>query len=195
MFPAQHRASSSPFSPDQDACEDAGSSPRQAPTRPSLLGRASLGVAIPAVMFFSWACADGPTEPSEASCTPETTSVEVSVTGGDPLVFDWEPACAMSILVVEPPDTAQDTGDRWAIFGVLENSGDSVPTGAISPPITYGVRPSSIAADNENEPLQLEVGREYELVLWRGLDPDVSVEGCLDSFSQLCMMALHTFRR
>ena len=56
------------------------------------------------------ACGDDGADPDPIACTADTGSVEVTVTTGASVRFDWEPACAVALLLVE-----QQGGDMWLI--------------------------------------------------------------------------------
>jgi hypothetical protein len=140
------------------------------------------------------ACSDQPTAPAEAlPCEAATTSVTVTVSGAASPVFTWEPACPVAMLLVEPPDTAQDTSDRWAVWTDEDTWDSPEQVNLIHPPVTYGVRPPGIT--QENAPQALQAGRDYEFILWRVLDDGVPTSGCVMAFDRACLIALHTFRR
>lgn len=150
-----------------------------------------LGAGLAALMV---ACGDEPTGPSDAQpCEATTTSVTVTVSGGAAPVFSWEPACPVAVLVIEPPDTAQDTGDRWAVWTDEDSWGSPEQANLIHTPVTYGVRPPGVTL--ENAPLQLQAGRAYALILWRVLEEGVSTTGCIVAFDGACLIAHHTFTR
>ena len=66
------------------------------------------------LVFGVMACGDDGAGPDPIACTDDTGSVEVTVTTGASVRFDWEPACAVALLLVE-----QQGGDMWLIGTVL----------------------------------------------------------------------------
>jgi hypothetical protein len=62
----------------------------------------------------------------------------------------------------------------------------------IVPPVTYGQAPSGTEEDFPAE--ALVPGTAYELVLWRIL-PGGDMSGCIASFENACLVAVHAFTR
>ena len=137
------------------------------------------------------ACGDDGTD--VVTCTDDTGSVEVSVTTGTSVQFDWEPACAMFFLLVE-----QDAGDVWFIGtedspGTPGTAGPDEPADVnlITPPVTYGVTPSVV--DELQAPETLLAGVTYDVILTR-VAPG-STADCINQLAGLCVMAIHEFVR
>ena len=140
-----------------------------------------------AFLFFGLvACGDDGQGPEPIACTDDTGSVEVTVTTGASVRFDWEPACAVAFLIVE-----QEASSRWRIgtaiidaplFALLEEN-------IITPPVTYGVTPSGV--DELQPPETLVTGATYELTLWR-VFPENSSAVCQVN---ACVLAVHEFVR
>jgi hypothetical protein len=133
------------------------------------------------------ACSDDPTEPTVEECTPETTSVTVTVTTGQSTVFNWEPACPVALLLVE--DEAED---MWGLTTDEATWDNLEVANLIAPPLTYGVVPAGIP--EIQEPLGLEEKVTYELILWRIL-PAGSTATCEDRFVDACLLTVHPFTR
>jgi hypothetical protein len=88
------------------------------------------------IVAVGMGCGDQSTEPVAEPCTATTTSVTVSVSGQGTPVFEWEPACPVAVVLVEPPDTAQDTSDRWAVWTSEDTWGTPEQANVITPPVT-----------------------------------------------------------
>ena len=120
-----------------------------------------------AFLFFGLvACGDDGQGPEPIACTDDTGSVEVTVTTGASVRFDWEPACAVALLIVE-----QEASDRWWSIGTAiidEPLLAELRENLITPPVTYGVTPSGV--DELQPPETLVAGVTYELTLWRVFD-------------------------
>jgi hypothetical protein len=130
---------------------------------------------------------DHPTSPEVAPCTAETSSVTAAVEVGQGIMFDWEPACGVAMLLVE-----EDASDMWGI-STDEATWTSPDQGnLITPPVTYGAGPSG--ATEFQEPLPLVAGGTYELILRRIL-PEGSQAPCEQRFENLCLLAVHAFTR
>lgn len=87
-------------------------------------------------------------------------TVSINVTTGGDVTFDWDPACGICLLLVEPVESGSD---MWSIY--VDNANDIVPS------ITYGVAPAGAVEDMPAIPLV--AGQRYEVILWRwveGLD-------------------------
>ena len=106
----------------------------------------------------SLGCSDEVTGPEEASCLPETASVEGKVTVGASVVFDWSPRCPVALVLIE-----EGAHDKWLVSTGSAN--------AITPPVTYGQVPAGATDSYGPEPLV--AGQTYELILWRMM-PDGS---------------------
>jgi hypothetical protein len=130
-------------------------------------------------------CSEDATGP--ASCGAETTSVTPTVAVSQSVTFDWDPACGVALLLIE-----EDASDQWLV-GTPESTWGS-PDGAnrIFPPVTYGRAPAG--ATERDAAASLVAGRTYELVLWRALAPG-STAKCLQNFENMCLLAVHEFRR
>ena len=148
----------------------------------SVLGLLVVGVAI-------GACGDDPVEADLEPCTDDTgvVTVTVTVSGGEPLVFDWEPRCEVALLLVE-----EDGSDQWAIATDDATWDDPDLANRIAPPVTYGVTPAAIT--DTYGPNPLGEGVTYDLVLWRIL-PEESTAQCQRRLEAACLLALHSFTR
>lgn len=133
------------------------------------------------------ACGDDSSGPNLETCQPETGAVTATVTAGQSVVFDWEPECAVAMLLVE-----EDGSDMWAISTDEETWTDPGSANLIHPPVTYGALPAG--ATETEEPLLLVAGTPYELVLWRIL-PEGSAAQCRQRFENACLLTVHAFTR
>ena len=141
------------------------------------------------LVFGVMACGDDVAGPDPIACTDDTGSVEVTVTTGASVRFDWEPACAMTFLLVE-----QQGGDVWLIGtdppGTLD-PGEPDQVNLITPPVTYGAAPSVV--DELHPPETLLTGVTYTLILVRV--PPGSTAECLRVVFGGCVMAAREFVR
>lgn len=131
------------------------------------------------------ACGYDPTAPEAAACTDDTGTVVATITSGLTPTLEWDPACSIALLLVE-----EEASDMW---GVSTDEGvwdDAAQANRITPPVTYGVAPAGITAFQD--PLPLQAGVTYELVLWRVLPPS-STAPCVQRFENLCLLAVQTF--
>jgi len=133
------------------------------------------------------ACGDDPTSPEVVPCTAETSSVTATVDAGQSVVFDWEPACGVAMLLVE-----EDASDMWGISTDEATWTRPDQGNLITPPVTYGVTPSGVT--EFQEPLTFVAGGAYELILWRIL-PEGSQAQCEERFGNLCLLTVHPFTR
>jgi hypothetical protein len=140
-----------------------------------------------AFLFFGLvACGDDGQGPEPIACTDDTGSVEVTVTTGASVRFDWEPACAVALLIVE-----QEASDRWLIGTAIVDEPllAELRENIITPPVTYGVTPSGV--DELQPPETLVAGVTYELIL-RRVFPENSTAVCQVN---ACLLAVHEFVR
>ena len=150
--------------------------------------RATLGITLATAMVVA-ACSDDPTSPNDdsasLSCDADTGTVDVTV--GASGVFDWSPACAVALLLVE-----DEASDMWGVS--TDDATWNIPDQAnlITPPLSYGA--PQTGASQFQEPLPLLSGVTYELILWRVL-PDGSAAQCQQRFENLCLLAVHPFVR
>ena len=130
------------------------------------------------------ACGEGPTIPADP-CTDDTGTVTVTVTSaaGTP-VFDWSPACAVALVLVEKVG-----GDTWYVSTDDATWSDAAQANLITPPITYGVAPAETA--DEYGPDPLVTGVEHDFILWRVQQG--STADCLLTGFGLCLLANHRF--
>lgn len=132
------------------------------------------------------ACSDDTTSPEVDECEPETAAVSPTITVAESVVFDWEPACGVALLLVE-----EGASDRWAINTDEQSWETPEQANQIFPPVTYGLAPAGV---QELPAEELVVGRVYELVLWRVL-PDGETEDCIATLENACLIAVHEFTR
>ena len=152
-----------------------------------------VGKVFPAFLIFGVMTACGDDGTDVIPCTDDTGSVELTVTTGTSVQFDWEPACAMLFLLVE-----QDGGDVWFI-GTEDSPGtpgtagpgEAADMNLITPPVTYGVTPSVV--DELQAPETLLAGVTYDVILTRV--PPGSTAECINVAFDLCFMAIHEFVR
>jgi len=133
------------------------------------------------------ACGENSTASDPEPCTAETGSVTATVSIGQAVIFDWEPRCAVALLLVE-----DDGSDVWAINTDDSTWDDPEQANRISPPVTYGIAPPAIP--ESYGPLALVDGTTYELVLWRIL-PEGSTVQCQRRLENACLLAVHAFAR
>lgn len=127
----------------------------------------------------------------DALCPPETQALNVTSTVGQAVVFDWEPACGVALLSIDPTDPG--TSDVWQVRS--ESLEDPLATeqqvNRIAPPVTYGVAPAGSLTDTG--PDGLVSGQSYRIGLYRLL-PD-NVICATNVFDGACFVASHTFTR
>ena len=144
------------------------------------------------LVYSMTGCGDDGQGPDPIACTDDTGSVEVTVTTGASVQFDWEPACAVALLIVEQ----EGGGDLWLIGTRTSGStpGFDDPDGVnlITPPVSYGAAPSGV--DERNPAETLVAGVTYALILWRGL-PQNSTAVCQFRSETACLMVVHEFVR
>ena len=125
-----------------------------------------------------------------AACPSDPTSVDISVTTGDQLTFDWTPNCAMAGLIVE----SASGGDQWLVV-TFDPDGD-VPTpdvgNRILPKVTYGQVPANAAYSEP--PAPLVQGTPYQVALWR-IVPNGSAAACVSRSGAVCVIATKSFLR
>jgi hypothetical protein len=132
------------------------------------------------------ACSSDSTDTQTASCTNETTSVEPTIS----VVFDWKPACAVALVLVET-----DSGhDMWwvATFDPESDVAPTVDANRIATHVSFGDVPST--ATHSYGPDPLIAGKTYTLALWRVL-PKGSTLHCLQNVESNCLLAVKTFTR
>jgi hypothetical protein len=144
--------------------------------------RFSFGLAVGAIV--SLACSEG-TAPGE--CFANTGSVNVTVTTGTTVTFDWKPACAVALLLVEA-----DASDQWAIAAPGFDETSTSAANVILPPVTYGQVPAG--AEELGPPETLTAGTTYEVVLWKTVDPGTNPP-CQERFENACLLAVKQFQR
>ena len=137
-------------------------------------------------LFVACGDATGPKDDVEP-CTDETGSVEVTVTAGMTPTFDWNPQCAVAMLLIE-----EDAHDMWGVTTDDTLWDDPETANLITPPVTYGTAPSG--TETFQEPTPLATGHTYEVVLWRVV-AESSTVSCQQRFENLCLMAVHLFSR
>ena len=134
------------------------------------------------------ACGDA-TGPEEQviPCTDETGSVAVTVGPGFTPTLSWSPTCTVAMILVE-----EDASDMWGAATEEDLWDSPAAANVIAPPVTYGAPISGTTTFQE--PLQLEAGHTYDLVLWRIL-PASSNASCLQRFENACLLAVQEFVR
>ena len=158
------------------------------PVLGSRKGRHTLGITL-ATASLVVGCSDDPTSPDDdqasLSCEADTGAVVATVSASE--VFDWSPACAVALLLVE-----EGASDVWGIStdDATWNSPDQA--NLIAPPISYGA--PQTGASQFQEPLPLVSGVTYELILWRVL-PGGSAAPCQQRLGNLCLLSVHSFVR
>ena len=133
------------------------------------------------------ACSGGDSmEPEVTACSAETGSVTATVNVTGAPVFAWDPACAVSGLLVEHAGSGAG-GDVWFI------ASSPTETNLISPPVTYGTTslPAGVATSYGPDPLV--AGTSYLLILFRVVDPAITT--CPDLFGNTCRLVVHQFTR
>jgi hypothetical protein len=139
------------------------------------------------VAAFLAACGDGDSNPTgvEDTCTDDTGAVTVTVSSGSSgPVFDWSPPCAVALVLVE-----QDAGDTWLVATDDATWGDPTQANLITPPVTYGIVPSTAADEYGPDPLQ--PGVTHDFILWRV--PPGSTADCVATGFGMCMLANRQF--
>ncbi len=120
-------------------------------------------------------------------CPSATTSVGATVSGGSSPSFDWQPRCAVALLLVED----QNGGDQWVVGTPAATWSDPTAANRIVPPVRYGVRPSG--TEESEAPATLAAGQPYNLVLWRVIPTGASAAGCRQSYQGMCLLAVQPF--
>jgi len=145
-------------------------------TMPGVLSAVALGIA-------NLSCTDqGP----KGAC-PTTSSVEATVTVGSSVVFNWEPKCAVALLLVE-----QNGGDEWGIADPNLSNSSTEAANKILPPVTYGQVPSGV--DEDPPAAALVPGQSYTLVLWKVVPAGSTVQ-CQQNSENACLLAVKPFQR
>ena len=149
-------------------------------------------VSLVFLVFGVVACGDdgeGP-DPMAIACTDDTGTVTVTVGAGLQPIFNWEPACAVALLLVEA-----GSGDVWGISTDNATWDNPVQANLIAPPITYGVAPTS--APELQAPDPLAPGVSYEVILWRVLASGSTTQcvARVGNPADVCVMAIHEFTR
>jgi hypothetical protein len=154
--------------------------------------RNSWGAGLQALAFVVGvaSCSRDATSPQNVSCADNTTSVNVTISAGGSVAFDWTPACPLSLFVVE----TSNGHDQWWIAGFNPDSIDNPAVGAnrIVPRVTYGQVPAT--ATNSLGPEPLVAGTTYTVALWRAL-PIGSPLHCQQNHGTACLLAVTTFTR
>jgi hypothetical protein len=109
------------------------------------------------------------------------------VTVGQSIVIDWQPRCAVALLLVE-----EDASDRWGVMTPEATWNSPDAANRIRPRVTYGQIPNGTTQFNPPEPLI--PGTTYEVVLWR-IVPATVIGNCSQNLEQACLVAVHEFRR
>jgi hypothetical protein len=139
-------------------------------------------LALGAVVSLSCTESTGP-----KNCTGDTGVITATVTTGATVTFDWEPRCAVALLLVE-----EEASDQWAITAPDFNETATSAANVILPPVTYGQVPAG--AEEFQAPQTLVAGTTYELVLWRIVEEGTS-PACQERFENACLVAVKTFQR
>lgn len=137
------------------------------------------------LLLFASACKDS-TGPKDDCST--ASSVTATVGSGRTPTFNWSPACAVAIVLVED----DDGGDQWAINMPLDDATDPQAVNKIRPPVTYGVVPTGIAGLESETAEPLVTGRQYKLVLWQML-PSNSTLTCQMKIESFCLLVVKEF--
>ena len=140
-------------------------------------------ISLAFLVFGLVACGDDGAGSDPIACT-----VDVTVSAGLQPMFNWEPACAVALLLV-----VARSGDVWAISTDNATWDDPAQANLIAPPITYGVAPAS--APEVQAPDPLASGATYELILWR-VRAAGSTTQCvarIGNLGNVCVIAIHEF--
>ena len=133
------------------------------------------------------ACGDeDPTEPEATACTPATGTVTATVGSGTSPQFDWDPACAVALVLVEGSG-----GDTWIIG--TDDATWSTPEQAnlIEPPVTYGAASLPVGVQTEYGPDPLVAGTTYDLILFSVVDASSTCPDLLGT--NVCRLTIHEF--
>lgn len=139
------------------------------------------------VAMILMGCGDDPTQLQAEPCTPDTGALSVSVGPGLTPVIDWEPSCAVAMVLIE-----EGGSDQWLVSTDDALWDDPAQANLIQPPVTYGVVPAD--AEQSGPPLSLRTGVTYEVILWHVLT-ESSAATCLQRFESACLGAIHEFQR
>jgi hypothetical protein len=134
-------------------------------------------------LILSLACSDSPTQP--AACAT-AGSVNVTVTTGATLSFDWSPRCAVALVLVEA-----DASDQWSLSVPDLDETATESSNLITPPVLYG---ESRAGLESSEATPLVAGLTYEVILWKFVAPNSTVQ-CQERFGNACLLAVKEFTR
>lgn len=150
--------------------------------------RSALASSLLAVALVG--CGDDGSGPEPLVCDDELYQVDATVAiQGSSVVFDWEPACPMAVMIIE-----EDGADQWLL--ITDESKWEEPDSAnlIYPPVTYGVAPQDIFEVTDAD--DLVPGRSYHFVLWRVLPLFGPIEtGCIEQEGPVCLVAVELFTR
>ncbi|MGH7678082.1 MAG: hypothetical protein ACRENU_06415 [Gemmatimonadaceae bacterium] len=123
----------------------------------------------------------------DGSCVQATGSVTATVNTSGSVTFDWDPACAVALLLIE-----EDATDMWAITAPGLDDTSTETANIITPPVTYGSVPAGAEQDAPATPLV--PGTTYELILWKIVPPNSTVQ-CQQRFQNACLLTVHPFQR
>jgi len=116
--------------------------------------------------------------------------VSATVSVGSNVTFNWEPACAVALVLVED----NDGFDQWAV-AMPSNLYYTQSTGnKIRPPLTYGIGPTGIDGLRVDDAMQLRAGARYNFYIWRIL-PHNSTATCIDNTGDYCLLTIQSFTR
>jgi hypothetical protein len=132
-------------------------------------------------------CDGNPTQLQAEPCPPDTGALSVSVGPGLTPVIDWEPSCAVAMVLIE-----EGASDQWLVSTDDALWDDPAQANLIQPPVTYGVVPAG--AEQSGPPLSLRAGGTYEVILWHVL-AEGSTATCLQRFESACLGAIYEFQR
>lgn len=148
--------------------------------------RSHITFACASVCLLACGNATGPEEQA-MPCTDDTGSVEVTVGPGLTPSFSWSPACAVAMVLVE-----EDGSDMWSAITDETLWDNPATANLVASPVTYGT--AITGTTTSQEPLPLQTGHTYELVLWRIL-PASSKASCHQRSETACLLAVHQFVR
>ena len=113
--------------------------------------RSSIALAVCPLVALA-ACL-GVTDPGADLCPAETQVVNVTSTVAQSVTFDWEPACGVALLSINPTDPG--TSDVWQVRSESLEEPLATPeqVNRIAPPVTYGVAPAGSITDTTPDAL------------------------------------------
>jgi hypothetical protein len=124
-----------------------------------------------ALLTATVACSESPSVPTVDEC--DVANLALTVGAGSSPILDWDPACPIALLLIEPVGEP----DAWQIRSREWDDDAEAPTlawNSILPPITYGHTPSG-AEPVDYIPAEALVTGDYTFAVFRMLTSGATV--------------------